>query len=390
MARRFVRTNLPIAILACLLATGCSISIGGAKTDNTGAAHASETDPLNATYMVDGQSIRLFDGRNETKAAPGSATKIITSVFGRPVYGNIDGKGGVDAALFLTLDQGGSGTFYYLAASLCINGFYRGTRAVLLGDRVAPQEIIIRNGVIVANYADRKIDEPMTAAPSVGISRYLLVEGDDLKEVAPFPEGEEILEGWVTIGHEVRSFAPCSRTRELWLAGGAPALDNIMAAYRKALPTPAPYTPLFMTLAGKTTSPPSDGFGSDYDASFSAIQLVQVFPQGNCKSDLIYMDSPLPGTRITAPLIIRGHARRKWFFEGDFPIVLLDANGTSVAQGYAKAKGAWMTEMFVPFESLIDFKPPSSGSKGTVILKKDNPTGKPEFDDALEIPINFK
>jgi hypothetical protein len=35
-------------------------------------------------------------------------------------------------------------------------------------------------------------------------------------------------------------------------------------------------------------------------------------------------------------------------------------------------------------------KPPSSGSKGTVIPKKDNPTGKPEFDDALEIPINFK
>ena len=385
-----MRTNLPIAMLACLLATGCIISVGGAKVDYIGAAHASETDPLNATYLVDGQTIRLIDGRNETEAAPGSATKIITSIFGRPVYGNIDGEGGADAALFLTHDQGGSGTFYYIAASLCINGFYRGTRAVLLGDRVAPKQVIIRNGLIIANYAGRKIDEPMTTAPSVGISRYLVVEGNDLKEAAPFSEGEEILDGWVTIGHEVRTFAPCARPRELWLAGDSPALDNIMAAYRKALPAPVPYTQLFMTLAGKTASPPSEGFGSDYEASFLAMQLVQVFSQGNCKSDLIYIDSPLPGTRITTPLIIRGHARGKWFFEGDFPIVLLDANGTSVAQGYATAKGPWMTEMFVPFESLIDFKPPSSGSKGTVILKKDNPTGKREFDDALELPVSFK
>jgi hypothetical protein len=49
-----------------------------------------------------------------------------------------------------------------------------------------------------------------------------------------------------------------------------------------------------------------------------------------------------------------------------------------------------MTEMFVPFESEIKFKPPRSGSKGTLILKKDNPTGQQKFDNALEIPIIFK
>jgi hypothetical protein len=43
-----------------------------------------------------------------------------------------------------------------------------------------------------------------------------------------------------------------------------------------------------MTLAGKTTGPTSDGFGKEYEASFFAARLVQVFPQGNCKSDLIY------------------------------------------------------------------------------------------------------
>ena len=101
------------------------------------------------------------------------------------------------------------------------------------------------------------------------------------------------------------------------------------------------------------------------------------------------MDSPLPGSRVASPLRIRGHARGKWFFEGDFPVALVDADGKIIAQGYATAKSGWMTEMFVPFESVIKFKKPRSGSQGTLILKKDNPTDRPEFDDALEIPVIF-
>ena len=151
-----------------------------------------------------------------------------------------------------------------------------------------------------------------------------------------------------------------------------------------------PYTPLFMTLVVKTTTPPSDGFGAEYEASFFAAQLVQVFPQGNCKSDLIYMDSPLPGALIASPLKIRGHARGKWFFEGDFPVVLKDTNGKTIAKGFATAKNGCMTKTFVPFEGIIEFKRPGSGSKGTLVLKKDNPTDRPEFDDALETPVFFK
>jgi hypothetical protein len=102
------------------------------------------------------------------------------------------------------------------------------------------------------------------------------------------------------------------------------------------------------------------------------------------------VDSPLPSSRVSSPLKIRGYARGKWFFEGDFPVILADANGELIAQGYATAKTAWMTKMFVPFESVIKFKPPGSGSKGTLVLKKDNPTDRQKFDNALEIPVFFK
>jgi hypothetical protein len=301
-----MKMNLRIGMFACLFVLDCVISLGGAWMDDAGVVDAPATDPLNATCIVEGQKIRLINGRSETESAPGSATKTITSVFGKLVYGNIDG------------------------------------------------------------------------------------EGDGLKGTVPFTEGEVVLDGWVTIGHEERSFVPCSQARALWLPGNSPALDEVMSVYRKTLLNPMPYTPLFVTLAGKIVKPPADGFGAGYEASFFASQLVQMFPQGNCKSDLIYVECPLPGSRVTSPLRIRGHARGKWFFEGDFPVVLADANGKCIAKWYATAKKGWMTETFLPFESVITFKPPRSGSKGTLFLKKNNPTDRPEFDDALEIPVFFE
>ena len=83
--------------------------------------------------------------------------------------------------------------------------------------------------------------------------------------------------------------------------------------------------PLFVTVAGRLVETSSEGFGSDYDEGLIATRLVQVWPQGNCKSDRIILDSPLPGAVLRSPLTIRGRAKGNWFFEGDFPLLLLDA-----------------------------------------------------------------
>jgi hypothetical protein len=347
-------------------------------------------DPLDASYMVEGQEVRLVAGRREVQAAPGSATKIRTLVWGKPVYGDLDGDGVDDAALFLVSEPGGTGTFYYVAAALNVNGTFRGTNAVLLGDRIAPQNIAIRNGVVVANYADRRPEEPMSALPSVGKSKYLTLKDGALVAVEPLGQGEQVLEGWVTLGHEVRSFRPCLRETNLWLLGSSPALNGIMAAYREALPNPRPYTPLFMVLAGSYAARPADGFGVQYEAAFFATQLVRVWPRGNCTGGYIVVDSPAAGDFVTSPLRVRGQARGSWFFEGDFPLVLTDGRGKVVAKGFCTAKKEWMTDEFVPFEGTLEFRKPSSGDKGMLIFKRNNPTGRPEHDDALEVPVFFK
>ena len=108
------------------------------------------------------------------------------------------------------------------------------------------------------------------------------------------------------------------------------------------------------------------------------------------KSNLIRLESPKPNDLIKSPLIVKGEARGYWFFEASFPVMLTNWDGLIIAEGIAQAKREWMTEDFVPFEVTLDFIKPDYGKRGTLILKKDNPSGLPEHDNALEIPINFE
>lgn len=104
--------------------------------------------------------------------------------------------------------------------------------------------------------------------------------------------------------------------------------------------------------------------------------------------DLIRVTAPLPESVVTSPLTIRGEARGTWYFEASFPVSVIDGTGAVIGQGIAQAKGEWMTTEFVPFEATIDFTAPPTGT-GAVILSKDNPSGLPENDAQIIIPIRF-
>ena len=103
--------------------------------------------------------------------------------FGNDANGDLNGDGKEDIAFLLTQSPGGSGTFYYIAVALKTVDGHKGTNAMFLGDRIAPQTTEIRNGEIIVNYADRKLDEPMTTAPSVGVSKYFKVVNNRLIKV---------------------------------------------------------------------------------------------------------------------------------------------------------------------------------------------------------------
>lgn len=108
------------------------------------------------------------------------------------------------------------------------------------------------------------------------------------------------------------------------------------------------------------------------------------------KNNLIHVSNPQPNREIASPLVVTGEARGSWYFEATFPLALVDWDGLIIAEGYAEAKGEWMTENFVPFEGKLMFKAPAYKNYGTLILWKSNPSGLPEHDDALEIPVLFR
>ena len=108
------------------------------------------------------------------------------------------------------------------------------------------------------------------------------------------------------------------------------------------------------------------------------------------KQEIIRIESPRPNQKITSPLSIQGEARGPWFFEGSFPLQLVDRDDTVLVEHFATADAEWMTEEFVPFTAEIEFETPEFGDKGKLFLLKDNPSGLPEHDDVLEVPIRFR
>lgn len=136
-----------------------------------------------AVYSVNGINVKLTNGYAEMEVAPGSASKLITRYFGNEAIGDLNGDETADVAFLITQDGGGSGTFFYAVAALKTLKGYKGTNAVLLGDRVAPQATEIMDKEIIVNYAERKPNEPMAVQPSVGISKYLRIVNGKLVEV---------------------------------------------------------------------------------------------------------------------------------------------------------------------------------------------------------------
>lgn len=144
---------------------------------------------------------------------------------------------------------------------------------------------------------------------------------------------------------------------------------------------------------------------------FLLIALVSYFYVGTKKEisseqdtsvvykDVIKLTNPLPGDVISSPLHVTGEARGNWYFEATFPVVLTNWDGLIIAEWYATARidpedeAGWMTTEFVPFESTLKFEVPEKiegvNHWGSLILRKDNPSGLPEHDDAFEIQVRF-
>lgn len=132
----------------------------------------------NATYSVQdapGGDVVLKEGKAEEEIAPGSASKYTAQVSEPLANGALDGK--AYAAAILITSGGGSGTFYNIAVVPNNNGTPGTGLTGLLGDRIKVSSVAFQNNFVQVNYLDRKADEPMSAEPTVALTKFFQVSG---------------------------------------------------------------------------------------------------------------------------------------------------------------------------------------------------------------------
>lgn len=105
-------------------------------------------------------------------------------------------------------------------------------------------------------------------------------------------------------------------------------------------------------------------------------------------NDSLNITNPKAEAVISSPLATKGFAKGTWYFEASFPVKILDSKGNVVGQGIAQAESDWMTEKMVPFSGMIEFTA-KEGERGEVVFQKDNPSGLPQNDAELRVPIIF-
>ncbi len=137
-----------------------------------------------------------------------------------------------------------------------------------------------------------------------------------------------------------------------------------------------------------------------FAAAFVAGVVLVVLP-GNSKAPSIPQTTSTtkklpPVTDVTVRMLsktslqISGSMSNTWYFEATFPVELLDATSAVIARAPAQAKTDWTLPGLVPFLVTLSFPPQPAGSSGTVIFKKDNPSGDPSRDDSVSAPVVFQ
>ena len=160
---------------------------GNSPTETTKAPTINDTrafrpDPSNATFIFDNEMITLSAGKNEKSIVPGSVLMEETVLMDKFAYGDLNADGKEDTVLLLARYGAGSGIFIYLAAFTSGPVTYKGSKAIFIGDRIAPKSLSIKGDTVTVEYLDRKPDEAFAAEPTVSASKQFIYKNGEFVE----------------------------------------------------------------------------------------------------------------------------------------------------------------------------------------------------------------
>lgn len=94
------------------------------------------------------------------------------------------------------------------------------------------------------------------------------------------------------------------------------------------------------------------------------------------------------GDSVQLPFTVNGEVKGNWFFEASFPVFIKDQNGNQLGYGLASSPQDWMTANMIPFS--VTLPTVNYTGPGTIVFQKDNPSGEPQFDASLIVPVTIQ
>lgn len=100
-------------------------------------------------------------------------------------------------------------------------------------------------------------------------------------------------------------------------------------------------------------------------------------------AELATVTTPASGARVTSPLQVSGVAPASWFFENQFPVRLIGANGEEIAFAPAHPRVSWTDPGPKEFDAELTF---SATGPATLVLEEDMP-GERNEPRQVRIPV---
>lgn len=167
------RLNYLMLLLMLIVAPACHY--GPNQREKTAENVAS---PINTRFNINQREIELVEGYAQESAAPHSASKITTQVWGSPTIADVNADGQQDAVLILSQNVAGSGIFYYLVVATREGNNYQGGKGFLLGDRIQPQDILVHENRITVQFLDRLRSDAFSTPVSIPTEQILIYDID--------------------------------------------------------------------------------------------------------------------------------------------------------------------------------------------------------------------
>jgi hypothetical protein len=103
-------------------------------------------------------------------------------------------------------------------------------------------------------------------------------------------------------------------------------------------------------------------------------------------TDVARVAAPAANATVTSPLHVTGVAPANWYFENQFPVRLIDAQGNTVAEAPATPRVNWM-ENTEPkeFDTTLTF---SATGSATLVLQEDNSGDRP-IPREVRVPVTL-